>query len=56
MTVDVVVNITQHCLKIFAFKANEEDLTIEYREERDRLIERLRTTLKPKEKNGVFAS
>ena len=41
--------------KPFLSQANEEDLTEEYREERDNLIERLRTTLKPKEKNGLFA-
>lgn len=37
-------------------QAKEEDLTPEYREERDRLKERLTSDLVPKEKNGQYLS
>ena len=34
-------------------KATEGDLTPEYKEERDRLVKKLKSGLVPKEKNGV---
>ena len=40
-------------LVISLFKATEEDLTPEYKEERDRLMDKLKNGLVPKEKNGI---
>lgn len=38
----------------FLYQAKEDDLTSEYKEERDELIQKLRSGLKPKEKNGKY--
>ena len=40
---------------VFNPKATEEDLTEEYREERDKLMAKLKTGLVPKEKNGIHS-
>ena len=39
---------------ISLFKATEDDLTPEYKEERDRLMNKLKNGLVPKEKNGMY--
>ena len=46
--------VRQSILLYVISQAKEEDLTEEYREERDRLIERLTSGLVPKEKNGQY--
>jgi len=35
------------------FQASEGDLTAEYKEERDKLLEELKNGITPKEKNGI---
>ena len=48
----VSINSVSKCINFVVLQATEEDLTDEYRAERDKLLVELKNGIKPKEKNG----